>query len=48
MDPDKVAFLAGSELPNAALIKTLLVPTGEQGVPAKLKEKGDSYARICT
>ena len=42
MDAEKVAFLAGTELPDAALIKTLLVATGKQGIPAKLKEKGDT------
>ena len=39
MDADKVSFLAGNELPDAALIKTPLVANGEQGVPAKLKKK---------
>ena len=28
MDADKVAFLAGKELPDAALVKTLLVANG--------------------
>ena len=44
MDADKVAFLSGRELPDASLVKTLLVASGEQGVPAKLKEKGESPA----
>ena len=48
MDAEKVAFLAGTELPDAALIKTLLVATGKQGIPAKLKEKGDAIAHTCT
>ena len=48
MDADKVSFLAGNELPDAALVKTLLVANGEQGVPAKLKEKGGAIARTCT
>ena len=43
-----MAFLAGSELPDAALIKTLLVPTGKQGVPVKLKAKGNTCVRTCT
>ena len=42
MDADKVAFLAGTELPDAALVKTLLVASRMQGVPAKLKEKGEA------
>ena len=44
MDADKVAFLAGRELPNAALVKTFLVASGEQVAPAKLKEKGEAPA----
>ena len=48
MDADKVSFLAGNELPDAALIKTPLVANGEQGVPAKLKEKGGAIVRTCT
>ena len=48
MDADKVSFLAGNELPDAALVKTLLVANGEQGVPAKLKEKGGTIAHTCT
>ena len=31
MDPLKVEYLSGKELPDAALIKTLLVASGEQG-----------------
>ena len=46
MDADKVSFLAGNELPDAALVKTLLVATGEQGIPAKLKEKGSSHLHL--
>ena len=48
MGADKAAFLAGKELPNAALVKTLLVATGEQGIPAKLKEKGSTVSHTCT
>ena len=44
MDAQKLAFLSGRELPDAALIKTLLVASGLQGVPAKLKGKGESPA----
>ena len=40
MDAVKVAFWSGRELPDAALVKTLVVASGEQRVPAKLKEKG--------
>ena len=39
MDTDKVAFLADRELPDVALVKTLLVASGEQGVPVKLTRK---------
>ena len=48
MDAEKVAFLAGTELPEEALIKTLLVATGKQGIPAKLRGKGDAIARTCS
>ena len=48
MDADKVSFLAGNKLPDAALVKTLLVANGEQGVPAKLKEEGGAIAHTCT
>ena len=48
MDADKVSFLAGNELPEAAVVRTLLVATGEQGIPAKLKEKGSTIAHTCT
>ena len=48
MDADKVAFLAGKELPGTALVKTLLVASGEQGVPPKLKEKGEARVSTCT
>ena len=48
MDADKVAFLAGKELPDTALVKTLLVASGEQGVPTKLKEKGEAMVSTCT
>ena len=44
MDAEKVAFLAGTELPDAALVKTLLVASVEQEVPSKLKEKGEAPA----
>ena len=45
---DKATFLAGKELPEAALVRTLLVATWEQGIPAKLKEKGSTTAHTCT
>ena len=48
MDADKVAFLAGKELLDAALVKTLLVANWEQGVPTKLKEKGEAMVSTCT
>ena len=46
MDPLKEAYLSGRELPVAALVKTLLVGNGEQGVPAKLKEKDESPSSL--
>ena len=48
MVADKVLFLAGKELPDAARVKTLLVANGEQGVPTKLKEKGEVMVSACT
>ena len=48
MDANRVSFLAGNELPDAVLVKTLLVATGEQGIPAKLKEQGNAIAHTCT
>ena len=48
MGADKVAFMAGRELPVAALVKTLLVASGEQEVPAKLKDKGEAMVSTCT
>ena len=38
MDADRQAFLAGNVLPLPPLIKTLMVPTGKQGIPAKLQQ----------
>ena len=48
MAADKATFLAGKELPEEALVRTLLVATGDQGIPAKLKEKGSTIAHTCT
>ena len=48
MDANKGTFLAGNELPDAALVKKLLVANGEKGVPAKLKERGDAIVSTCT
>ena len=36
MAADRQAFLAGNVLPTPALVKSLMVPSGNQGVPNKL------------
>ena len=43
MSADKDAFLAGAELPDAALVKSMMVNTGKQGVHDKLKGLGKSH-----
>ena len=45
MSADRNTFLAGAELPDGALIKSMMVPTGKQGVHEKLKGLGKP---ICT
>jgi hypothetical protein len=40
MSAERQTFLNGSDLPSAALVKTLTVPTGSQGMPAKLEAEG--------
>ena len=43
MDADRQAFLAGNVLPLPAHVKTLEVPTGNQGIPSKLQlEHGEA------
>ena len=43
MDADRQTFLAGNVLPTPAHVKTLIVPTGNQGIPAKLQlENGEA------
>ena len=37
---ERQAFLNGDELPTPALMKSLLLPLGTQGVPAKLTLEG--------
>ena len=37
MDAERQTFLAGNVLPTPAHVKTLIVPTGNQGIPAKLQ-----------
>ena len=36
MDAERQAYLAGNVLPLPPLVKSLMVPTGNQGIPAKL------------
>ena len=36
MDAERQNFLAGNVLPSPALVKSLMVPSGNQGVPNKL------------
>ena len=36
MDADRQTFLAGNVLPTPALVKSLMVPSGNQGIPSKL------------
>ena len=45
---ERQTFLNGNDLPSAAHVKTLMVPTGSQGIPAKLEQEGKSAASICT
>ena len=40
MDAERQTFLAGNVLPTPAHIKTLIVPMGHQGIPAKLQLEG--------
>ena len=40
MAADKSTFLAGRELPDGALVKSLSEPTGKHGVHEKLKGLG--------
>ena len=40
MAAEKTAFLSGGELPDGALLKSMSVPTGKQGVHEKLKGLG--------
>ena len=39
MDAERQIYLAGNVLPLPALVKTLEVPTGNQGIPAKLQQE---------
>ena len=36
MDAERQTFLAGNVLPPPALVKSLMVPSGNQGIPSKL------------
>ena len=40
MAADKSTFLPGRELPDGALIKSLSVPTGKQGIHEKTERAG--------
>ena len=43
MDAERQTFLAGNVLPTPAHVKTLEVPTGNQGTPSKLQlEHGEA------
>ena len=47
MDADRQAFLAGNVLPLPAHVKTLEVPTGNQGIPSKLQqEHGEAMSHV--
>ena len=39
MDAERQIYLAGNVLPLPALVKTLEVPTGNQGIPGKLQQE---------
>ena len=39
MDAERQIYLAGNILPLPALVKTLEVPTGNQGIPGKLQQE---------
>ena len=39
-------FLSGTELPDGALMKNLMVPHGKQGVHEKLKELGKHSSSV--
>ena len=36
MDAERQAFLAGNVLPSPAMVKSLMVPSGNQGIQPKL------------
>ena len=36
MDAERQTYLAGNVLPPPALVKSLMVPSGNQGIPSKL------------
>ena len=40
MAEDRDEFLRGNKLPKAAVLKKMMVPSGKQGVHAKLKKLG--------
>ena len=42
MAAEKTAFLGGRELPDGALVASMGVPAGKQGVHEKLKSLGDN------
>ena len=46
MEAKRDEFLGGNELPEGALLKTLMVPSGRQGVHDKLKELGKQKCTI--
>jgi hypothetical protein len=40
MAAERQEFLNGNDLPSSNLVKTLMVPTGQAGMPAKLESEG--------
>ena len=48
MDAERLTYLAGNDLPTPAHVKTLLVATGHQGIPAKLQQEGKATTHTCT
>ena len=48
MDAERQTYLAGNVLPTTAHVRTLMVPTGHQGIPAKLQLEGKAKDHTCT